>query len=375
MKTIAILYGGKSGEHEVSLISAASIVRQLDAAKYRLLLIGITKKGTWLLQPEAVLDEIKSDDAGKRPGMLGLPAIGSGQKVFVAPGAGLAMEKSGGKTEALDCDIVFPVLHGTFGEDGTIQGLLECAGIPYVGAGVLGSAIGMDKQVAKELWLREGLPVVDSIPVRGSDRTDRQFMASLARKVEARFGWPCFVKPSSCGSSVGASKVGDFPALEVALDVALRYDEKVLIEQFIAAREIECAVLGNDSPLAFPPGEIVPTHEFYDYDAKYKDPDGAKLRIPAPLSAAQLETVRSLAIKAYRACGISGMARVDFFIDKRTGGIMLNELNTIPGFTAISMYPLMCQAGGLPYSELLDRLIALGFERFEKRNSLSYSFI
>lgn len=374
MKTIAILYGGKSGEHEVSLISAASIVRQLDTAKYRLLLIGITKTGTWLLQPEAVLEEVKSCDPEKRPGMLSLPAIVSGRMVFVVPGAGLAVEKSSGKTETLDCDIVFPVLHGTFGEDGTIQGLLECAGLPYVGAGVLGSAIGMDKQVAKELWLREGLPVVDSITVRGLDRTDRQFMASLARKVEARFGWPCFVKPASCGSSVGTSKVGDFPALEAALDLALRYDEKVLVERFVGAREIECAVLGNKSPVAFAPGEIVPTHEFYDYDAKYKDPEGAALRIPAPLSPAQADTIRSLAIKAYRACEISGMARVDFFIDKRTGDIMLNEVNTIPGFTAISMYPLMCEAGGLPYTELLDRLIMFGFERFKERNSLSYSF-
>jgi D-alanine-D-alanine ligase len=306
--------------------------------------------------------------------MLSLPAIATGQKVFVVPGAGLAAEKSGGKTETLACDVVFPVLHGTFGEDGTVQGLLECAGLPYVGAGVLGSAIGMDKQVTKELWLREGLPVVDSITVRGSDRANQQFMASLARKVEARFGWPCFVKPASCGSSVGASKVRDFPALEAALDLALLYDEKILVEQFIGAREIECAVLGNESPLAFPPGEIVPTHEFYDYDAKYKDPDGAALRVPAPLNPAQTDAIRALAIKAYRACEISGMARVDFFIDKRTGDILLNELNTIPGFTAISMYPRMCEAGGLPYAELLDRLIALAFQRFEKRSSLSYSY-
>jgi len=330
--------------------------------------------GVWLLQPESLLEDIKSAAAKNRPGMLSLPAIVSGRKVVVVPGLGLAAEKTGGKTEALGCDLVFPVLHGTFGEDGTIQGLLECAGLPYVGAGVLGSAIGMDKQVTKDLWLREGLPVVDSITVRGTDRANPLFMASLARKVEARFGWPCFVKPASCGSSVGTSKVGDFPALEAAIDLALRFDEKVLVEQFISAREIECAVLGNASPQAFTPGEIVPTHEFYDYDAKYKDPEGAALRIPAPLLPAQVDTIKTLAIKAYKACELSGMARVDFFIDKRTGDILLNEVNTIPGFTAISMYPRMCEAGGLPYAELLDRLIELAIERFEKRNALSYSY-
>ncbi|PKL06723.1 MAG: D-alanine--D-alanine ligase A, partial [Spirochaetae bacterium HGW-Spirochaetae-9] len=338
------------------------------------LLIGITKQGAWLLQPETVLEKVKSDTTENQPDMVSLPAIKSGRMVFAVPGAGLLVEKIGGKTEVLACDIVFPVLHGTFGEDGTIQGLLECAGLPYVGAGVLGSAIGMDKQVAKDLWLREGLPVVDSITVRGSDRANHQFMASLARKVEARFGWPCFVKPVSCGSSVGTSKVRDFPSLEAAIDLALRYDEKILIEKFISAREIECAILGNEFPMAFSPGEIIPSHEFYDYEAKYKDPEGAVLRIPALLSPTQLDTIKTIAIKAFKACELSGMARVDFFIDKRTGDILLNELNTIPGFTAISMYPRMCEASGLPYAELLDKLIVLGLERFKNRNSLSYSY-
>ncbi|HWR10707.1 MAG TPA: D-alanine--D-alanine ligase family protein [Rectinemataceae bacterium] len=383
MKTIAILYGGKSGEHEVSLISAASIVSRLDAKKYRLLLIGIKKTGEWLLQSPAALKKAldgatASDGAGTesggQKGMTGLPSISGGRKVFVAPGAGLLAERSDGGTESLGCDIVFPVLHGTFGEDGTIQGLLECAGLPYVGAGVLGSAIGMDKHVAKELWLREGLPVVDSILVRAADRANPQFMANLSRKIEARFGWPCFVKPSSCGSSVGASKAGNMEALEAALDFALAYDEKVLVEKFISAREIECAVLGNEKPKAFAPGEIVPAHEFYDYEAKYKDPNGAALCVPASISPQQAEAIQALAIKAYRACGLAGMARVDFFIDKRTGDVLLNEVNTIPGFTAISMYPRMCESGGLPYPELLDTLLALAIERFERRATLSFSY-
>ncbi|MCE1195257.1 D-alanine--D-alanine ligase [bacterium] len=377
MKTIAILYGGKSGEHEVSLISAASIVRNLDPAKYELLLIGITKAGVWLLQEPSVLKQarakasLKAADEGD---MVGLPPIKGGRPVYAAPGAGLVAATPSGGVEALPCDLVFPVLHGTFGEDGTIQGLLECAGLPYVGAGVLGSAVGMDKQVAKELWIREGLPVVDFIAVRKADRANPGFMASLTRKIEARFGWPCFVKPACCGSSVGASKASDLASLEKALDDALLYDEKVLVEQFIVAREIECAVLGNEAPKAFAPGEIVPTHEFYDYEAKYKDPNGAALRIPAPISPQQTEAVMALALRAYKACALSGMARVDFFVDKRTGNVLLNEVNTIPGFTAISMYPRLCGAGGLAYGALLDALVDLAAERFERRASLKFSY-
>jgi len=374
MKTIAILYGGKSGEHEVSLISAASIVRNLDPAKYELILIGITKAGVWLLQEPATLHDARAKTASGEGDMVGLPPITDGRVVFAAPGAGLVAKTAEGGVEAIPCDLVFPVLHGTFGEDGTIQGLLECAGLPYVGAGVLGSAIGMDKQIAKELWVRDGLPVVDFIAVRKADRLNPGFMASLTRKIEARFGWPCFVKPACCGSSVGASKASDFASLEKALDDALLYDEKVLVEQFISAREIECAVLGNDAPKAFMPGEIVPTHEFYDYEAKYKDPNGAALRIPAPISSQQTEMVMALALRAYKACALAGMARVDFFVDKRTGNVLLNEVNTIPGFTAISMYPQLCGAGGLAYSQLLDTLIELASERFERRAALRFSY-
>jgi len=370
MKTIAILYGGKSGEHEVSLISAASIIQNLDPARYAILPIGISKTGEWLLQDGAALRQI----VDRRSGMEGLAPIVSGKKVFVLPGLGLAAESGSGGWEKLDCDIVFPVLHGTFGEDGTVQGLLECAGLPYVGSGVLGSAVGMDKQVAKELWLREELPVVEFITVKKSDRKNPNFLSALSRKIEARFGWPCFVKPVCSGSSVGTSKVSDQEFLAPALDKAFGYDDKILVEEFIPAREVECAVLGNEEPRAFSPGEIIPAHEYYDYDAKYKDPQGALLQVPASLSGAQEETLKTMAIKAYKACGFSGMARMDFFIDKRTGAILLNEANTIPGFTAISMYPRMCQAGGLSYPALLETLIDLGLERFESRNKLSYSY-
>ncbi len=370
MKTIAVLYGGKSGEHEVSLISAASIIKNLDPARYSILPIGITKAGEWLLQDEASLRLIVNG----RSGMEGLPPIVSGTKVSVLPGIGLVSEKASGTWEILECDIVFPVLHGTFGEDGTVQGLLECAGLPYVGSGVLGSAVGMDKQVAKELWLREGLPVVEFITVRKNDLMNPHFLSALGRKIEARFGWPCFVKPACSGSSVGTSKATDEASLTQALDKAFAYDEKVLIEEFIPARELECAVLGNEDPRAFSPGEIIPAHEYYDYDAKYKDPEGATLQVPASLSETQEENLKAMAVKAYKACGFSGMARMDFFIDKRTGAILLNEANTIPGFTAISMYPRMCQAGGLSYPALLETLLDLGLKRFENRNKLSYNY-
>jgi D-alanine-D-alanine ligase len=232
----------------------------------------------------------------------------------------------------------------------------------------------MDKQVAKDLWLREGIPVVEFITVRKQDRENPNFLLALGRKIEARFGWPCFIKPACSGSSVGTSKATDQDSLAQALEKAFTYDEKILVEEFIPAREIECAVLGNEEALAFSPGEIVPAHEYYDYSSKYMDPEGALLKVPASLSAAQEETLRATAVKAYKACGFSGMARMDFFIDKRTGAILLNEANTIPGFTAISMYPRMCQAGGLPYPDLLEKLIDLGIERFEGKNRLSYSY-
>jgi D-alanine-D-alanine ligase len=360
MKRMVILYGGRSGEHEVSLMSAASIVRHLNASRFEAILVGVSKEGGWYLQD--------SSAAAIAPASGASLSIAKGRRVFAAPGRGLVVEAAGG-VEKLPCDLVFPVLHGTFGEDGTIQGLLEVADLPYVGAPVLGSGLGMDKEKAKQLWIMAGLPVVPFLAARSEALLDIDI---LARKVDARFGWPCFVKPSCAGSSVGTSKVSAAAGLEAALRAALEWDEKTLIEPFVSGREIECAVLGNVEPIAFAPGEVVPTHEFYDYDAKYIDPNGARLEVPARIPPEQAERVREIAVAAFKACEIAGMARVDFFIDKKTGEILLNELNTIPGFTHISMYPRMCEAGGLAYSELIDRLADLALERHLARSKLKF---
>ncbi len=368
MKTIAVLYGGKSGEHEVSLISAGSIVAHLNKGKYNIIPIGITKRGEWFLQhlPEWAF-------VPAEPGqMRALPEVVRSERVVAVPGDGLWLE-TGKILEKLPIDLVFPVLHGTFGEDGTIQGLLETADIPYAGADVLGSAVGMDKEVSKRLWLSAGLPVVDYISVGKDDIATDNFQ-SLTRKIETRFGWPCFVKPSCAGSSVGATKVNSADTLKSSIEAALRWSERALIEAFVEAREIECAVLGNDRPVAFPPGEVVPSHEFYDYEAKYKDPQGATLLIPAPLAEETKNRVMSLALSAYKYAAVKGMARVDFFVEKITGSVFLNEINTIPGFTAISMYPQMCVNGGLSYPDLLDRLIDLGFEQYATSRALEYDF-
>jgi D-alanine-D-alanine ligase len=365
MKRMVILYGGRSGEHEVSLISAASIVKHLDPARFEAVLVGVSKEGDWQLQnPPGAGPAAAPRAKGAGEGL----AIAPGRRVFVSPGRGLVLETAGG-VEELPCDLVFPVLHGTFGEDGTVQGLLEVAGLPYIGAPVLGSALAMDKEKAKELWLRAGLPTLPWIAVRPPALGE---MEALIRGVGARCGWPCFVKPSCAGSSVGASKVGGPEALEAALRSALEWDDKALVEPFLSAREIECAVLGNGEPLAFAPGEVLPRHEFYDYEAKYLEPEGAGLEVPARLAPEQAARVRELAIAAYKSCELSGMARVDFFIDKKTGEIFLNEANTIPGFTNISMYPRMCEAGGLAYPELITRLAELALDRHAGRAKLRF---
>jgi D-alanine-D-alanine ligase len=360
---LAILYGGRSGEHEVSLNSAASIVNHLDPKKYELALIYIAHDGAWYL--EAPLDT-------KKPGSgdAALPVLeNQAALVSVLPSRGLSC---GGKP--LPVDAVFPVLHGTFGEDGTIQGLLETAGLPYVGAGVLGSAIGMDKEKSKMLWVNAGLPVVPFIAVRAIEARDPDKLRDIARKAERDFHYPVFVKPSCAGSSVGAGKASNPEELSKAIAEALRWDTKALVEPFMVAREIECSVTGNNEPVAYAPGEILPTHEFYDYDAKYLDPEGASLKVPADLDPQQARTVREIAVKAYRAAELSGMARVDFFIGKKGGEILLNEVNTIPGFTSISMFPKMCEASGLPYPDLLDLLVKLAVERHHERESLTYTY-
>ena len=349
---IGLLYGGRSGEHEVSLRSAASVLSRLDPARYEVVRIGIDLQGIWHLQGELrePAPAVLSVEPGEPP-------------VAVVPGRGLAR---GG--QALPLDVVFPVLHGSFGEDGTVQGLLELAGLPYVGAGVLGSALAMDKVLAKQVWRQAGLPVVDWLTLR--DRSP----ASLEGAGRA-FGFPLFVKPAAAGSSVGIHRVDGPEGLESAVADAFRFSTKVLIEPAVEARELECAVLGNGEPLAFPPGEVIPrNHAFYDYEAKYLDPDGAALVIPARVPEEVQAEIRRIAAAACRSLEVEGLARVDFFLDRRSGRLYLNEINTLPGFTSISMYPKMCEAAGIPYPRLLDRLIELALESHARRGSLLYRY-
>jgi D-alanine-D-alanine ligase len=353
---ICVLYGGRSGEHEVSLRSAASVVKNLDPARYEITAVGIDKTGRWHLQSRMHVETRE----GQGDVLTLVPAD---QPLSIVPGDGI---HDRGKKLSFDC--IFPVLHGTFGEDGTVQGLLELAGLPYVGAGVLGSAASMDKETAKRLWRDAGLPVVDFEPInRETSEDDR-------RKAARRLGWPVFVKPCSAGSSLGASRADNDAQLAGAVVEALRFDTRALLEKCMDAREIECAVIGNAHPRAFLPGEIVPSrnHPFYDYDAKYTDPDGASLEAPARLDAATQKRIMAAAESAYAAVRCEGMARVDFFLEKGSGNVLINEINTIPGFTSISMFPRMAQASGLPYPRLLDELVRLAMERDELRRTVLF---
>ncbi len=366
-KTLALLYGGRSGEHEVSLISAASIARHLHPEKYTVLLIGIDRGGAWHLQDDQAL-------AACRGGTGPLEVRPNpDRRVAVLPGGGRAGAFRTADGAALRVDAVFPALHGSFGEDGTIQGLFEMADLPYVGSDVLGSAIGMDKEVAKALWTQAGLPVVPYLTVHAGQWLQDAARTALIVRAEQEFGYPLFVKPARAGSSVGAGKAPDRRTLESAVDEALRWDTKVLVEPFVAAQEVECSVTGNGQIEAYTPGEIVPSHEFYDYEAKYLDPAGAALLIPARIPDQALAEVREIAVRAYRVAELSGLARVDFFVRKDTGRILLNEVNTMPGFTTISMFPKMCAAAGLAYGDLLDRLIDLAEERYAQRGALRFS--
>lgn len=370
-RRIAVIFGGKSGEHEVSLASARSVMAALDQEAYEIVPIGITPTGRWITygDPMALLTAGQGDAPSAladRPAEGDLPAA-----VERAPGRELVPGASQGRFP--EVDVVFPVLHGTFGEDGTVQGVFELADLPYVGAGVLGSALGMDKVAQKQVLQAAGLPVVDYLSVLRS-RWRREPQAVLA-EVEARFAYPVFVKPANLGSSVGVSKAHDRCELLAGLDLAARFDRRLLVERGIDAREIECSVLGNDDPIASVPGEVVPCREFYDYGAKYID-NASELLIPAPLGEAATARVQALAVAAFRAVDCAGMARVDFFLCRSTGEIYINELNTIPGFTQISMYPKLWAASGIPYPELLDRLIALAIERYEDkhRSETTYRF-
>lgn len=357
---VIILFGGRSTEHEVSILSARNILRALDRERFEPLLVGIDKQGRWRVESEKLLDAATGD-----PRLLKLSETGPMVHVPVHPDAdAVAIFQRD--------DVVFPVLHGTHGEDGTVQGLFELADVAYVGAGHLGSAIGMDKEVSKRLLAQAGIPVV---PWRLVTAAAYAADAPAQERIAAELGFPLFVKPANAGSSVGVSKVKSPDELPAALREALTYDRKVLVEAAVNAREIECAVLGNDDPQASLPGEVVVTHKdgFYSYDAKYVDPDGAALKIPADIDAATAERVRTLAVATFAALELAGMARVDFFLDRNTGSLFVNEVNTIPGFTAISMYPKMWEASGLTQQEVVTRLLELAIERRAARRALKTS--
>ena len=357
---VGVLYGGRSGEHDVSLCSAASVVEALDKNKYKVTAIGIDREGKWYVQDKPQI--IPHKDFGK---VLALKKKGKWLVNHFQQNNQLHLYDLNNKNKKVIIDVVFPVLHGTFGEDGTLQGLLELAMVPYVGADVIGSSVGMDKDVAKRLLREAGIPVVSSVTINKRQwKADAQ---NIIQNVVDKLGLPLFVKPVCTGSSVGVKKVKQKENLAKSVNFAFQFDTRVMIEKAINCREIECAVLGNENPAASVLGEIIPKHEFYSYEAKYIDPNGAALIIPAPVDSNLSEKIRKTAVQGYTALGCSGMARVDFFLDKDTGEFYLNEINTIPGFTSISMYPKLWEATGIKYSKLLDKLIELAIERHKKK--------
>jgi D-alanine-D-alanine ligase len=392
---VGVLFGGRSGEHEVSLLSAASVLSAIDKNKYEVVPIGITKEGRWLTSTSAELllkGEYRHDPyrarqlrAGDPEATPGAAVLARGESVVVPPVPGnehslvpFQAERNPaprGANHPIDVDVIFPVLHGTFGEDGTIQGLLELADIPYVGAGVLGSAAGMDKDLMKRLFRDAGLPIVRHITVLRSEWEKEP--KKVRRLVRKELKYPVFVKPANLGSSVGITKAREEDELGPAILEAARYDRKVILEQGVGgkkykAREIECSVLGNDEPQASVPGEVVPAKEFYDYAAKYLE-EGSELIIPAKLSRRLRKQVQELAVGAFKAVDCAGLARVDFLLDPGTDNLYVNEINTMPGFTSISMYPKLWEASGLSYPKLIDRLIQLGLERHADKKRNRYS--
>lgn len=367
---VAVLYGGRSGEHEVSLQSAASVINHLDRNRFEIVPVGIDKQGRWHLNDISLLEGKKS-----------LPVFKDAPKVLLLPNAADTNRSSAlihlgesGAPQAID--VVFPVVHGPLCEDGTIQGLLELADVPYVGCGVLASAVAMDKEMAKRLAYAAGLPIVPYVSLKHEQWKKKK--RHSAEKIQKELGYPVFVKPANLGSSVGVHKVKDPNGLNTALEDAFKYDTKVLVEVAIDAREIELSVLENPEagadPLVSVPGEINPTHEFYSYEAKYLDEKGAELIIPARLDAEQARQVQEIGRKAFLAIECEGMARVDMLLDRTTGKLFFNELNTIPGFTSISMYPKMWEASGLHYEELLSRLVDLAVSRHQRKKRLVREF-
>ena len=386
---VGILFGGRSGEHEVSLLSAASVLKAIDRRKFDVVPIGITKEGHWLAAADArsllegdpivAARRLRAGDPQATPGAQllhqGIPTLFPPEPTN-GPGKEIAVADGSRRMDGKSLDVVFPVLHGTFGEDGTIQGLFELAGIAYVGSGVLGSSAGMDKDVMKRLFAEAGLPIVKHVTLLRAnwEKSPRKAIA----QVEAALKYPFFVKPANLGSSVGISKAHDRRELGPALDLAARYDRKLIVEQGVGgtkakARELEVGVLGNDDPKASVVGEIIPGKEFYDYEAKYLS-EGSVPVIPAKLSRSETKTIRDMAVAAFRACDLSGLARVDFLMEPDgRRRIFLNEVNTLPGFTQISMYPKLWQATGVPYRDLITQLIELALERHQEKNRTIYS--
>jgi D-alanine-D-alanine ligase len=359
---VGIIFGGKSAEHEVSLQSAKNIIEAIDKSKYEVLLIGIDKKGRWHLNNDStfLLN-------GDNPKLIQLNRSNEGVALVPGENSNQVLNASNWKSVGA-VDIAFPVLHGPLGEDGTIQGLLKLANIPFVGASVLGSAVSMDKDVAKRLLRDAGISIAKFLAFHRSSIGNIRF-----EEVKEELGLPLFVKPANLGSSVGVRKVTNPSEFDQAVREAFQYDNKILIEEFVQGREIECSVLGNNSPIASVPGEILPQHDFYSYEAKYIDENGAALAIPANLSKDLVSHIQQLAVKAFQVLCCEGMARVDVFL-KEDGEIIVNEINTIPGFTKISMYPKLWEASGISYTELINKLLELALERFEKENSLKDSY-
>jgi len=360
---IGVLYGGRSGEHDVSLCSAASVIEALDKSKYDVIAIGIDRDGRWYVQdqPEIVNDQAFGKVLSlKKRGCWLVNHFEQQSKLHL-----YNLEKTG---EKVVVDLVFPVLHGTYGEDGTLQGLLELAMVPYVGVDVAGSAVGMDKDIAKRLLSEAGIPVVPWITT--SMHEWREAPEKILRRAAKELSLPFFVKPLCTGSSVGIKKVKVKRDLAQAIDFAFQYDTRIMIETGIDCREIECAVLGNENPEASITGEILPRHEFYSYEAKYLDPDGAKMNIPAKIPAWLSAKIRKAAVSGFKVLNCNSMARVDFFLERKTNRFYLNEINTLPGFTSISMYPKLWAATGLEYSRLLDHLVELALQRHKEKTSI-----
>ena len=352
---VGVIFGGRSGEHEVSLNSARSVMNALDPEKYEVVQIGITHEGQWLTG-----EAMKALTAGSADnGSMALVQTGTSETQISRLTASHAI------------DVVFPVLHGTFGEDGTVQGLLELAGVPYVGAGVVGSAVGMDKAIFKQVMASNEIPVLPWLLVLKNQWQTRP--QTILDHIENKLTYPVFTKPANLGSSVGISKCRDRDELTAGLDEAARFDRRLVIEQGINARELEVSVLGNDDPIASIVGEVRPRRDFYDYVAKYVS-DDSELLIPAPISPELMEQVRQMAVRAYQAIDCAGLGRVDMLLDKDSGDFYLNEINTIPGFTQISMYPKLWEATGLSYPQLLDRLVQLALERYEEKEKLTHQF-